>query len=212
MSTLPLQPQQVRVITYIDGFNLYFGLRENDWRKYLWIDLAALSRHLLKPDQKLVAAKYFTSRISGSKSKEERQSAWLDAVSTLPDVTTHFGRFQNDRKACQKCGHAAFLPQEKKTDVNIATHLICDAYSDAFDTALIISGDADLVPPVAAVRQLFPTKKVIIAFPPKRFSAELAMNGSSSFQIYESKFRKSQLPKDVMLPSGTIVSRPAKWS
>lgn len=146
MSTLPSPIPKLRVITYIDGFNLYFGLRENDWRKYLWIDLVTLSRRLLKANQELARAKYFTSRISGSKSKEERQSAWLDAVSTLPNMTTYFGRFQNDRKECQKCGHAAFLPQEKKTDVNIATQLICDAYSDAFDTAIIVSGDADLVP------------------------------------------------------------------
>lgn len=210
----PLTPPilKLRVVTYIDGFNLYFGLRENNWRKYMWIDLVMLSQRLLKANQELVTAKYFTSRISGSKSKEERQSAWLDAVSTLPNLTTYFGRFQNDRKECQKCGHAAFLPQEKKTDVNIATQLMCDAYSDAFDTAIIISGDADLVPPVSAVRQLFPTKTVVIAFPPRRFSAELAMTANSSFQIFESKFRQSQLPKNVTLSSGTVVSCPAKWS
>src|SRR6202035_821395 len=126
MSAVTKSIPKLRVITYIDGFNLYFGLRENDWRKYLWLDLAAFSRRLLKENQTLVHSKYFTSRISGSKHKEERQSAWLDAVATLPDVTTYFGRFQNDHKRCQKCNHSAFLPQEKKTDVNIATQLMCD--------------------------------------------------------------------------------------
>lgn len=40
-----------RVITCIDGFNLYFGLRRKGWRKYYWLDLVTLSRDLLKLGQ-----------------------------------------------------------------------------------------------------------------------------------------------------------------
>lgn len=32
-----------RVIAYIDGFNLYFGLKADHGRKYLWLDLQALA-------------------------------------------------------------------------------------------------------------------------------------------------------------------------
>jgi len=39
-----------RVITYIDGFNLYFGLKSQGWERFLWLDVQALSRNLLKPD------------------------------------------------------------------------------------------------------------------------------------------------------------------
>ena len=45
-----------RVIVCIDGFNLYFGLKEMGWRKYYWLDFVALSNNLLKPD-----CKYSTS-------------------------------------------------------------------------------------------------------------------------------------------------------
>jgi hypothetical protein len=38
----------VRVAVYIDGFNLYFGLRAKSDRKYLWLDLQALSVSLLR--------------------------------------------------------------------------------------------------------------------------------------------------------------------
>ena len=58
-----------RVIAYIDGFNLYFGLKAMGWRRYYWLDLFKLSRNLLKTNQELVAVKYFTARISaGDKS------------------------------------------------------------------------------------------------------------------------------------------------
>jgi uncharacterized LabA/DUF88 family protein len=205
-------PDKCRVITYIDGFNLYFGLREQGWRKYMWLDLPALSRALLRTDQTLLQTKYFTSRVSGNPGKEQRQSAWLDAINTLPDLSVYWGRFQADRKECRNCHAAAFVPQEKKTDVNIATELLCDAHSDAFDTAIVISGDADLVPPIAAIRRLFPHKKVVVAFPPCRYSAELVLTASASFRIYESYFKKSRLPENVTLLSGTVVTRPPKWS
>jgi len=41
----------VRVTVYIDGFNLYFGLRDQYGRKYLWLDLQALAESLLRAGQ-----------------------------------------------------------------------------------------------------------------------------------------------------------------
>ena len=32
-----------RVVAYVDGFNLYFGLRSKGWKKYYWLDLCALA-------------------------------------------------------------------------------------------------------------------------------------------------------------------------
>jgi uncharacterized LabA/DUF88 family protein len=208
----PANAGRFRVMTYIDGFNLYFGLREQGWRRYMWLDPPALSRSLLRPDQDLLLTKYFTSRVSGNPGKEQRQSAWLDAIGTLAGLNIYWGRFQADRKECKNCHSVAFVPQEKKTDVNIATELLCDAHSDAFDTAIVISGDADLVPPIAAIRRLFPLKKIVVAFPPCRYSAELALNANASIRIYESYFRKSRLPETVTLASGTNVVRPSKWA
>lgn len=43
-----------RVIAYIDGFNLYFGLKKSTGRKYYWLDLHALATRLLKRDQQLI--------------------------------------------------------------------------------------------------------------------------------------------------------------
>lgn len=52
-----------RVIVYVDGFNLYFGLRSKGWRRHYWLDLVKLAEALLKPDQQLAGVHYFTSRI-----------------------------------------------------------------------------------------------------------------------------------------------------
>jgi len=53
-----------RVIAYIDGFNLYYGLREQGWQRYYWLNVQELARNLLKPHQELLFIKYFTSLVS----------------------------------------------------------------------------------------------------------------------------------------------------
>jgi len=77
-------------IVYIDGFNLYFGLTEKGWRKYLWLDLKKFANWLLLPDQTLVHTKYFTSRITKPVSKQRRQSIFIDALNTLWVHIIHF--------------------------------------------------------------------------------------------------------------------------
>jgi hypothetical protein len=66
-----------RVVAYIDGFNLYFGLRSKGWKGYYWLNIRALAQNLLKPDQALVSTKYFTARITGPPDKEQRQSTFI---------------------------------------------------------------------------------------------------------------------------------------
>ncbi len=97
------------------------------------------------------------------------------------------------------------------TDVNIATHLLLDAFDDRFDTAIVISGDSDLSPPIRAVLSRFPAKRVVVAFPPKRHSAQLSQTASAYLTIGEGKLKQSQLPDQVALPGGHTVLRPAKW-
>ena len=148
-----------RVIAYVDGFNLYFGLRDRGWRRYYWVNLRALAESLLKPHQRLERTKYFTARISASGKdphKVKRQSTFLEAVETLPDTEVYYGHYLPKSQRCFNCGATWTAHEEKMTDVNIAVELLKDAYDDAFDTALIISADSDLTPPVETVRERFP--------------------------------------------------------
>jgi hypothetical protein len=46
-----------RVIVYVDGFNLYFGLKSKKWQRYYWLNPRLLAENLLKPGQTLVAVK-----------------------------------------------------------------------------------------------------------------------------------------------------------
>jgi hypothetical protein len=131
--------ESTRVITYIDGFNLYFGLKSQNWERYLWLDVQALSKNLLRPDQTLAHTKYFTARISAPPDKVKRQNTYLDAIGTLQNTTVRFGHYLNAPRSCRNCGYVYNAPQEKMTDVSIAVELLEDAFKDAFDTALLMT-------------------------------------------------------------------------
>lgn len=203
-----------RVIAYIDGFNLYFGLRSKKWRKYYWLNLYALATALLKPDQKLQSVHYFTSRIraNGSNTLDmQRQTTYLEALGTLSNVQTHFGHYLEKSRQCRQCGAQWMDYEEKMTDVNIAVQLLSDAYEDQFDTVLLVSGDSDLTTPVKQVRARFPGKKIIIALPPNRRSQELIKAANGYFSINETALRNAQLPAQVQRADGFMLQRPAHW-
>ena len=154
----------------MDGFNLYFDLKSKGWRRYYWLDLRRLAENLLRPEQRLIAVRYFSARISarpGNPDKRKRQTTFLEALETLPDLHIHYGHYLAKQRRCHTCGAIWDTHEEKMTDVNIAVELLGDAQDDSFDTAIILSGDSDLTTAVQAVRRRYPDKRVIIAFPPR---------------------------------------------
>jgi len=81
-----------RVIAYVDGFNLYFGLKSKGWHRYYWLNIQLLAQNLLKPNQSLLLTKYFTARISSPPDKQRRQSTFIEALETLNDFQIFYGK------------------------------------------------------------------------------------------------------------------------
>ena len=163
-------------------------------------------------DKVLVCTKYFTARIIvGSQAKKQRQAIYLEALATLQELKIIEGKYHDEPYQCYNCGYMHHIPSEKMTDVNIAKEMIVDAFKDNFDTALLISADADIVPAVKVIRQEFPLKRIIVALPPKRYSKDLVDSANSSFPIGRSNFAQNQLPDKVTRPDGFILERPEIW-
>jgi len=199
------------VIVYVDGFNLYFGLRSKGWKSYYWLNLVTLSSKLLKPEQNLVKTKYFTSFISVPPDKQRRQKTFIEALETLPEIQIFYGKYQSNDVKCTKCENVMFKPNEKMTDVNIAVEMLTDAFLNKFDVAILISADSDLTGPIMKIRNLFPDKQVIVAFPPERFSYELQKFANATFIIGRKKLSESIFPDEVTKPDGYILRRPERW-
>jgi hypothetical protein len=200
-----------RVIVYIDGFNLYFGLKTKGWRRYYWLDVELLAKNLLKDDQNLIKVNYFTSRISMPPDKKKRQATYLEALQTLSNTEIFYGHYLTNTIECKRCGNIFPRPNEKMTDVNIAIEMLTDAFQDKFDKAILISADSDLSGPLKKIKQLFTNKKVLVAFPPERYSFELEKIAHSSFTIGRKKFAGSVFPDEITKPDGFVLQRPDHW-
>lgn len=203
--------QLQRVIIYIDGFNLYFGLREKKWKNFYWLNIQKLGENILTKEQTLIEVKYFTSRISFPPDKVKRQGTFIEALETLTNIKIYYGNYQSNKSVCKKCGFTSMIPSEKMTDVNIAVELLSDAYENKFDTAILISADSDLIAPINTVHRLFEDKKIIVAFPPARHSFALKESASASFTIGRKKLADSLFPEEVKKNDGYILKRPERW-
>jgi uncharacterized LabA/DUF88 family protein len=200
-----------RVIAYIDGLNLYYGLRSKGWKRFYWVDIQALARHLLRQNQTLVETKYFTTIVKEPKEKRQRQTIYIDALKTLTDIKIFYGQFLSESIVCRKCGHTYTTYHEKMTDVNITVELLADALNDRFDVALLVSADSDLVRPVMAVQELYKPKRVVAVFPPGHTSFALKHAVKAALHITHVELAKSLLPEQIERPGSVTLHRPKEW-
>lgn len=198
-----------RTNVYIDGFNLYFGMRDT-CTNTKWLNVEKLAQNLLRDNQQLGQVKYFTARVANNPPKEHRQRTYLDALETT-NTQIIYGKYHSKPKKCNSCGMQWNQNEEKMTDVNIAVNLLVDAMLDTYDTALLISGDSDLVPPIKAIQQQFPNKRIVVAFPPGRSSFDLKNTANAHFHIWCSKLSKSQFPNQIQRTDGFTIQKPLQW-
>ena len=92
-------------------------------------------------------------------------------------------------------GHARIIKAEEKgTDVALATHLLHDAHRNDYDTAVIISNDSDLIPPIHVVREDL-HRLVGLICPHRHVSSALAREVDFYKQIRTGVLRVSQFPE-----------------
>lgn len=210
-------PVSRSTIFYIDGFNLYYGA-VRDTPALKWLDLDRYCR-LLRPHDDIRLIRYFTALVAGP--TRSHQQEYLRALATTPSVEVILGKFKRKRvrcgvAACTSTNHRwYYTPEEKRTDVNIAVHLLDDAYQDACDQFIIISGDSDLVPAVNVVRHRFQGKRVVVYVPsrnPTRGAAvELRTAAHDHRDLPLQILAKAQFPDKMPDGAGGVLARPTAW-
>ena len=206
----------MRTIVYVDGFNLYYGSVKNT--SYKWLDLLSLFRKVAGQSRQVVAIKYFTSRVSSTPrdpTKAERQRIYLRALQTLPEVSIHFGHFVTHdvyaplaRPTETQASALIRRTEEKGTDVNLAVHLLNDAWHDRYDCAMVASNDGDLAEAIRLAK--YETgKSVGIAVPgPNRPSQALQGQADFTRRIRAGALASSLLPDPI---PDTTIAKPPNW-
>jgi hypothetical protein len=219
----------MRTIVYVDGFNLYYRLL--DKRPALkWLNIKDLAVKLLRPANVVTGIRYYTAHISGRNdaTAPARQQLYLDALRTLPEVSIHLGAFLLSEKFATLAKPPNFRPQltlsppwpdvvkivkveEKGSDVNLACHLLLDAFQGNFDVAAVISNDSDLVEPLRITTQVL-GKPVGLLSPVSNPNPALSRVASFIRRISVSDLAASQFPDPITRPDGTQIHKPAGWA
>jgi uncharacterized LabA/DUF88 family protein len=206
-------------IVYVDGFNFYYGeVRGTRWK---WLDQAALFRKVIGPQNKLVKIKYFTARVQPSSRDHQvnvRQDAYLRALQAYcPSIEIHYGHFLRHRIAME---HANPPPssldvwknEEKGSDVNLALHVLNDAWKDVYDCAVVVSNDSDLAEALRLVKAQH--HKIVGLVTPgarkrnRRSSRQLKKHSDFVKPIRTWMLESSQLPDPI---PGTTIRKPRAW-
>lgn len=102
------------------------------------------------------------------------------------------------------------LPQEKFTDVAIASHLLRDFYRNECTCAIVVSNDSDLRPAIGLAVE--DGHHVGVFSPMETVSRDLAKVASWAKPIRVELLAQCQMPDEVRVPgSSRILSRPASW-
>ena len=207
-------------IAYIDGLNFYYGAVRSRPR-LKWLNLRVMLDHLL-PQEDIGRIRYFATKVQHTNADPEapvRQGLYFRALRTIPSLTIHEGRMAVRTKT------GVVLPkssppqiatlevfEEKRTDVNIASHLLLDAFEGRYDTAVVVSNDSDLTTPIEmVVNRLGKTVIAVNPYRARRQSYELIGAASRVIpEINASVLRAAQFP-DTLTDARGSFTRPRSW-
>ena len=203
---------------YIDGFNLYYrALRNTPFR---WLDLRKLAE-MLFPNDEIRRICYFTALLNeqpDDPGQPWRQLTYLRALETLPGFEIRYGTFRPRMKTRRLAEPIPGLPEyvrimdseEKGTDVNLATRLLVDGFTNAYQQAVIVSNDSDLASPMRYVRDELGLKVAVVNPDNNNYTHRDLEDAATYVKRRNSHLRRSQFPPMVADAQGRITT-PARW-
>ena len=210
----------MRTVIYVDGFNLYFRALKNQTYPCKWLDIQAACIKLLSRENVVVGMKYFTARVSATKrdpNKALHQQIYIRALRQVtPNFEVIYGQF-----ATHEVEKTLFTPingmrrakvyetTEKGSDVNLAVHMVNDAWRNKFDCAVLLSGDSDLAEAIRLIKANHSKKVVgVISASKTGMSKELVKECSFMRAMSRNLIANSQMLNPI--PNSNI-SKPVDW-
>ena len=205
-------------IIYVDGFNLYYRLKNT---KYKWLDLKALIESFSFEDCKISKIRYFTAKVIPSDSNpgvRQRQDVYLRALRTIPEIEIHFGLFKKQNVKGKLLAEGNSLHEqivkiskfeEKGSDVNIATFMLIDCFQKACDIPVLLSNDSDLAEPLKYIKTTLKLPVGLIT-PADFFVAELKRYSFFKRKISDEQLENAQFPSKLEDNQGEF-SYPKEW-
>ena len=159
-----------RVVVFIDGSNFYHSCVESLGTARIHIGKIA---NKLSGNRELKAIRYYNAaKIQHLEPDEYRdQQRFFAKIRQFDKLKLILGKLKVRSEKCTHCGKKTRYFVEKNTDVNIAIDIVDLAHKDAYDVAILVTGDGDFSGAVKLVRQF--GKEVEHARFERNFSTEL---------------------------------------
>ncbi|MBA2321890.1 MAG: NYN domain-containing protein, partial [Deltaproteobacteria bacterium] len=147
----------MRVALFFDGKNHMKDLRRTASDR--WLDHSALAKWAVEQvgGTRMVAAHYYTGVPTPGEEGGNDKHALADLLDELERRPGFFVKRFNRRTSSRDCPHCQQLityTEEKMVDTSLVTDLVLFAVRDAFDVAVVFSGDLDVAPALNAVHAM----------------------------------------------------------
>jgi uncharacterized LabA/DUF88 family protein len=205
----------MKINIYVDGFNLYYGGLRNT--PFKWLDLLKMSQTLF-PNDKINKIKYFTAKVAARPTDPDqpiRQQTYFRALQTIHNLEIIEGRFLTKSTRMPLSGtqpqqYAQVIKTEEKgSDVNLAVHLLHDAFRRDYEMAVMVTNDSDLLEPMRIVQEEFGLP-VGLVYPHRHVSFHLSRQGTFLKHLRSGVLRASQFPDQLSDENGTF-HKPQDW-
>lgn len=205
----------------IDGFNVYHSAIAASSKlggaSTKWLDLFSLCNSYLPivgKNARIYKVFYFSALAihlqANNPGKVQRHKDYIECLKST-GVLIELSRFKEKEIECFHCGNKIKRHEEKETDVAIAVKLIDLLFTDEIEAAVLVTGDTDLSPAVITAKRLFPSKRIIFAFPYGRRHNDLVKLAPGSFSIKPKQYYRHQFPDPVVLENKRLINKPASW-
>lgn len=212
-----------RVAFLIDGLNVYHSMKaalaSGLVQHVKWLNYVAFCQSLLqdvvffRSGSVLSSVNYFTALATHIPdcSLVQRHRMLIEVLDSLGTKSV-FGNFKKKKVTCRaQCGLRFVAYEEKETDVNIAVSLLSLFLSDLCDTAIVMSGDTDLVSAISAAKEIFPNKRIGVAFPYKRSNNHFKKVADFTFKLSAERYQQYQLADCCIGSNGQLIRKPIDW-
>lgn len=207
----------------IDGFNLYHSIKSASHDLGLkgtgtrWLDLRSMCSsylHAIGSNAQIENIYYFSALAKHINAIDPNVTARHRTYIKCLEATglkTQLARFKKKFISCDKCGQKVKRYEEKETDVAIAVKLLEIFVQNECDTAILVTGDTDIVPAVKTVRRLFPQSNIGFLLPYNRYNRELEQLVPITFKIKKETYIRHQFADPFITPKGKQINKPTGW-
>lgn len=123
-----------------------------------------LCENYINSDKEEISSIFYFSAIATwhhDQSNPQKHNRYISRL-RQENVIPVLGKFKEKTIRCKVCSSTFKSHEEKRTDVNIALKMVSEAVLGTYDTAILVSGDTDIIPAISTIRDLSLQKRRLL--------------------------------------------------